>query len=277
MRKFEFCFLAVLGLLPSQARSAVPLPVPKADQPIAELNAEGSHEPLPVLDWSMEKISQNPDAYFTAAIVAMEREMDRYRKEADELSVSVDELLRQITEKQKLYENTRQLLDIFREHYQRAMQCDKWPVEVCGRTYTKERLESQVSRLLAQAKVFREAVTELRQGLDRAEGELHSLVTRPTQLEVKITLANLIRRLHIARQIPSVGEQQLAKLQEFVGPPSPEDPEYFVALLDAVRLPLPDPSASSRRLRTSVAFLTDDSRSRKQQARRRKSPVFIQK
>ncbi|GIW77801.1 MAG: hypothetical protein KatS3mg104_2864 [Phycisphaerae bacterium] len=96
---------------------------------------------LSEVEWSPERIASDPEGYLVYSsqqvqqqIKAREKRLEQLSQRRAELSRKRDELLGKMSE----VANFRRRLD---SAYQRALDEDRWPVRLAGRTFDRERVK----------------------------------------------------------------------------------------------------------------------------------------
>ena len=259
---------------------AVAVEASPSDAEYALANAEEAGQAFPT-DWTKDDICRDPDGYFEFVIAALLEERAANSPIVEDLEMSVDELTEQIDQKTQLLSNTRELAAEFGRLFRQAERDKSWPVEVCGKKYSKERLESQTCRLAVRAAAFKAAIEQLQDARERAEAGLETAEVRPTHLEAQIIITRMLQRLYRAQQIPSRGPEMLSRIQGLIADPAqPSDPDELLQALAACR-PIKPIEGPRRDIASQYLGTGGRSKKRKPVAQQAQAdtvpPIFLQK
>lgn len=228
-----------------------------------------------VWTWPMSRVRKRPHEYFELVVRSMEGEIAELKPHMASLELSVAELTQQIEQKSCTYRKLRQLSEELRCRYNEAEREDSWPVEFCGKRYSKERLESQLSRLHAQAEVLHEVLAQLTLVRERAETWVDDLVQRPTRLEVQILLARSLQRMHGASQLSSRGDQLVANAVELLN----ESRQPYVNVKQRLRAATavsPVPELETSRLQGVRSYVDGNRKPKRKVSFSQDNPIFVQ-
>jgi hypothetical protein len=143
------------------------------------------------VEWSPERIASDPEGYLVYSsqqvqqqIKAREKRLEQLSQRRAELSRKRDELLGKMSE----VANFRRRLD---SAYQRALDEDRWPVRLAGRTFDRERVKvilSETQQWLNDREPLAEAYNAAFRKMDETQQALRNDIRILNQLGERIAL-----------------------------------------------------------------------------------------
>jgi len=204
-RKLLVCLLAGLLIGVSLVPAAAGRPPEPRD---AEL--------LSRLGWTEARRQADPAGFFDAAIARLKCEATEVTAARESLAQDIGRQTGAIDAKVGLWRKAAHVATEFRDAYQLAARTNQWPVTVCGREYTEERLASQVSMLMKEAEALADCVAKLKQVRERTETRLEELTARTQVVDSQISMCMTKFELWKASRLEAYGNELLVLLDRLI-------------------------------------------------------------
>lgn len=156
-------------------------------------------DPVGFIDYSIKKLGENIGKF------------DSVKADLATAKGNLDEMKRSNQEKMAFADKN---LGEFKSAFQTANGGKGWPVSMAGRSYGEAELKSQVELLLSQKTGYENALTQIDEGLKRAESKQFELVARINESKSKLEILKTQKELVKINQLNDATETMMKEVNE---------------------------------------------------------------